>query len=258
MMANLTNPRLWCILPTLNEAPTLVHLVPGLLALAPDLGIFGIDDHSTDGSATIWETWHKRVPDRVSIIHRSGALGLGTAYRTVFQDPVIQAASWVLQMDGDGSHQLRDVRCLLAQRGSTPLIDLWIGSRYVAGGSTPGWPLRRRWLSRAGSWYTRQIVNSPVRDLTTGLKLWRGDLVRQMPWDTCEETGYGFQIATTLHAQWLGARIAEWPITFVPRQAGHSKLSGAILWEAAQTPWRLRRLRQHQPWLSTPGIHRIS
>jgi len=255
MMANLIQPRLWCVLPTLNEAPTLVQLVPALLAIAPDLGIFGVDDHSTDGTVAIWNTWHTRLPNRVRIVHRPQPLGLGTAYRTAFSDSTIQSASWVLQMDADGSHQISDVRWLLAQRGHTPLVDLWIGSRYVPGGSTTGWSLRRRWLSRVGSWYTRQIVDSPVRDLTTGLKLWRGDLVRQMPWDTCEETGYGFQIATTLHAQWLGARIAEWPISFIPRQAGQSKLSGSILWEAAQTPWRLRR---YQSLLSAPGIHRVS
>lgn len=63
MMTQLTTPRLWCVLPTLNEAPTLVHLVPALLAIAPDLGFFGIDDHSTDGTVAIWDTSWNPMPE---------------------------------------------------------------------------------------------------------------------------------------------------------------------------------------------------
>ena len=237
----------WVIMPTLNEAPTVIRLIPELLALAPDVGILGIDDHSCDGTAAIWNRWHERCGGRVQVIHRPGPLGLGTAYRTAFQHPMLHRAAWVLQMDADGSHQISDVRALLGQRGMPG--DLWIGSRWIPGGHTPHWSLTRRLLSRGGSWYTRQIIHTDLHDLTSGFKLWRGTLVRQMPWESCAVTGYAFQIAATVWAEALGARIDEVPITFVPRQAGHSKLSGAILREALGTPWRVRRaIRIHQAY----------
>ena len=76
--------------------------------------------------------------------------GLGAAYREAFRwaldRPETQA---VVQMDADFSHDPRDLPRLLA-----PLMrdaDLVLGTRYVAGGGTVGWPLLRRLISRGGT-----------------------------------------------------------------------------------------------------------
>ncbi len=236
---------IWCVLPTLNEAPSLAGLIPALLALDPDLHILGVDDQSTDGTAVLWTQWHRACPTRVQWIDRPAPLGLGSAYRQAFQDSRLQAADWVIQMDADGSHTLTDVQALLTLARADPTLDLCLGSRYVPGGRTPGWARWRRGLSRAGSAYARQILGLPVHDLTSGLKVWRGAWMQRMPWDVCADHGYGFQIAATGWALALGARWVEWPIGFQPRQFGTSKLSGRIIREAWGTPWRVRHAIAH-------------
>ena len=110
--------------------------------------------------------------------------------------------------------------------------DLVIGSRYVAGGETPGWPARRRLLSRAGGWYARWLLGLPVRDVTSGYRAYRGGLLRAIDLEHVTTTGYGFQIDMTDRARAAGAVIREVPIVFHDRTAGASKMSGAIIVEA--------------------------
>lgn len=233
----MTAPATWVVLPTLNEAGALPTLLNTLRTL-PELGVWGVDDASTDGTAAIWDAAVRADPEHVRVLHRPARLGLGTAYTTAFRHPAVQSADWVVQMDADGSHRPADLVRLLAAR---PQGDLLIGSRYVAGGKTPGWPWHRRGLSRAGSFYSRALLGVPVSDLTGGFKVWRTDLLARMPWDQITATGYGFQIATTAWAYWLGARVVEVPITFIDRQTGVSKFSGAMVTEALGLVWALRR-----------------
>ena len=43
--------------------------------------------------------------------------------------------------------------------------DAVIGSRYVTGGGTTDWPIRRQLLSRCGNAYTRTVLRLGARDL---------------------------------------------------------------------------------------------
>src|SRR5205823_5790583 len=67
-------------------------------------------------------------------------------------------------MDADLSHPPEAVpRLALAiEEGA----DLAVGSRYVAGGGTEDWPLRRRVVSRAACLLGNVLV--PIRDCTSG------------------------------------------------------------------------------------------
>ena len=107
-----------------------------------------------------------------------------------------------------------------------------IGSRYVQGGATPGWPRKRRLLSRAGGLYARSLLRLPARDVTSGYRAYRADLLRAIDLGTVDTTGYGFQIDMTDRARRTGAEIREIPIVFRDRTAGESKMSGGIIREA--------------------------
>ena len=118
--------------------------------------------------------------------------------------------------------------------------DLVLGSRYIAGGSTVGWPRRRQWISRFGSWYSGRVLGVHIRDLTGGFKVWTRDLLAAIDLPSISSDGYSFQIETTWRAQRNRAHIEQVPIVFHDRVAGASKLSRAVVLEAALVVWKLR------------------
>ena len=77
-------------------------------------------------------------------------------------------------MDAAFSHDPTSLPRLLA-----PLMrdaDLVLGTRYMRGGDTVGWPGYRKLVSRAGTVFARTVLLLPYRDLTGGFKAWRREL----------------------------------------------------------------------------------
>lgn len=228
----------WVVLPTYNERDNLERIAAAILAALPEASLLVVDDASPDGTGELADTLAAREP-RVAVLHRPGKQGLGVAYRDgfrwVLERPETRA---VVQMDADFSHDPAALPGLLA-----PLMrdaDLALGTRYMPGGTTVGWPLHRRLISRAGTLFARTVLLLPYRDLTGGFKAWRRDLLDAIRLRETSGSGYGFQIETTWWAHRRGARIVQVPIVFREREAGVSKMSGGIVREALLLVVRLR------------------
>jgi len=220
----------WVVLPTYNERDNIASMVSAINASLPSANILIVDDNSPDGTGQLADALAESEP-RVSVLHRPGKAGLGEAYRAGFAEVLEQPGlGAIIQMDCDFSHDPADLPRLLDALSAG--ADLAIGSRYVRGGSTPGWDLRRRIISRSGSLFARSVLLLPYRDLTGGFKAWRPDLLRQLMASTAYAQGYGFQIEMTWLAHRGGARVTELPIAFRDRELGESKMSGAIMREA--------------------------
>jgi len=228
----------WIALPTYNERENLEPLLAAVLNQLPEARVLVIDDGSPDGTGDLADRL-ARADRRIEVMHRVSKEGLGEAYRAglswILAQPDCHA---IVQMDCDFSHAPDEVRSLL--RLVDAGADLVIGSRYVSGGSTPGWSRRRRFVSRGGSRFARVVLGLRIRDLTGGFKAWRRDFLAELGTDGSYANGYGFQIEMTWRAHQLGASIMEVPITFRERIAGSSKMSGGIVGEAALMVLRLR------------------
>ena len=197
-----------------------------------------VDDNSPDGSGALADQLATREP-RVHVMHRAAKQGLGVAYRDGFrwalERPDTRA---VVQMDADFSHDPKDLPRMLA-----PLMtgsDLVLGTRYMRGGGTVGWPLRRQLISRGGTTFARTLLLLPYRDLTGGFKAWRRELLEAIRLREASASGYGFQIETTWWAHRRHARVSQVPIIFRERTAGTSKMTGGIISEALRLVVRLR------------------
>jgi dolichol-phosphate mannosyltransferase len=229
---------LWIALPTYNERENLEPMLAALFEQLPAARVLVIDDGSPDGTGELADQLATANP-RIAVLHRTSKEGLGAAYRAGFERILAQEdCTAIVQMDCDFSHAPDQVRDLL--RSLEAGADLVLGSRYVAGGSTPGWSRRRRFVSRGGSLFARTVLGLPFRDLTGGFKAWRRETLAQLGAEGGQANGYGFQIEMTWRARNLGARIVEVPITFRDRFAGSSKMSGAIVREALLMVLRLR------------------
>ena len=220
----------WVVLPTYNERENLERMAAAILSTLPEASLLIVDDSSPDGTGELADTLAAREP-RIAVLHRPGKEGLGAAYRDGFR--------WVLdrpepraivQMDADFSHAPTDLPRLLS-----PLMadaDLVLGTRYMRGGDTVGWPWYRKIISRGGTLFARTVLLLPYRDLTGGFKAWRRELLEAIRLRETAGSGYGFQIETTWWAHRRGARIRQVPIVFRERVAGTSKMTGGIVREA--------------------------
>ena len=225
------------VTPTYNEAENLPKLVSALFSLPLDLHILVVDDNSPDGTGRIADKLASQ-DSRIWVFHRSGKLGLRSAYLQAFQKLLQNKDVDVLaQMDADFSH---DPTILLEMARCIETCDVVLGSRYVNGGSVDEhWPLSRKWLSAFGNFYSRTILGFPLRDVTSGYRLWRREVLLAMPLDRVRATGYVFQVEMAYLAYCLEYRIQEVPIYFADRQWGQSKISLPIQVEAAVRVWQV-------------------
>lgn len=230
------------VVPTYNEAGTIEEVVTRALAASPNVSVLVVDDASPDGTGDIAD----RIAageGRAAVLHRPRKAGLGPAYREGFARVLATDAEAIVEMDADLSHDPADLpRFIEAARTA----DLVIGSRYVPGGATHNWSTARELLSRGGNAYARVLLRLPVRDATSGFRLYRRALLETLPLASMTSEGYGFQVEMAWRAHTAGFAVAEIPITFSERREGASKMSRAIVVEAAVqvARWALKPARR--------------
>jgi dolichol-phosphate mannosyltransferase len=224
------------VIPTYNERDNLERLVRQILSQDPSIHLLVVDDNSPDGTGALADQLAADT-DRVSVLHRAGKLGLGSAYREGFRLALDMGADFVVQMDADFSHDPTILPVFFEQLGT---CDLVIGSRYLNGVSVVNWPLRRLMLSYFASVYTRVITGLTISDCTSGFKCFRRSVLEAIDLGRVRSDGYSFQIEMNFRCVELGFRVTEVPIIFIDRHAGSSKMSKRIVREAVLMVWKLK------------------
>ncbi len=240
--------KLTVIIPTYNEAENITRMISTLMALQVpvDLSVLIVDDNSPDGTGRIVDDLAAQMPGKVSVLHRAGKMGLGTAYIDGFREAVAQGADYVLQMDCDFSHDPKYIPAMIDQM-QTCNCDIVIGSRYIKGGSVDEtWSIGRKLLSWwANSIYVRLILRTTAKDATGGFRLWKRQVLQGMDLNRIRSNGYVFQVETIFVAEKLGYTDSEVPIYFADRKAGTSKMSFRIQFEAAMRVWQVWMRHRH-------------
>lgn len=223
------------IVPTYNERENLPALVDKVLGLPVPVDLLVVDDSSPDGTGQLADEIAAKQP-RVQVLHRAVKNGLGRAYCDGFKWALARDYEFILEMDGDFSHNPEEIpNFLQAARDA----DLVLGSRYRKGIRVINWPLKRLMLSMGAAKYVQWVTGMPISDPTGGFKCFRRRTLQSIDLDAIQSNGYSFQIEMT-HKIWRqGLRIAEVPIIFLDRFQGTSKMSRKIVWEALGMVWRL-------------------
>jgi len=231
------------VIPTYDEADNLTRLIPALFALPLDLSVLVVDDASPDGTGQLAEELATSKAGRMCVLHRPGRLGISSAYVQGFRSVLKDSVDAVCQMDADFSH---DPTTLVTMTKCLETCDVVFGSRYTAGGSVDmQWPLWRKVLSAWGNFYARMILRVPVRDITTGYRLWRSETLRGMPFGSIQSKGYIFQVEMAYLTHCLEYRIRETAVHFTDRRCGKSKMSLQIQIEAALRVWQIWLTHRH-------------
>jgi len=228
----------YIVIPTYNEKENLPLIIEALFALnIPELHILIVDDNSPDGTGKIADEYQTKYTETISVLHREGKLGLGTAYIEGFRFCLENGAERIVQMDADFSHNPEKIRVMLDNLDQYSMV---LGSRYVSGGSLDeGWAPWRKKLSSFGNLYARMILRMPVRDVTGGFRAWRKETLNGIPLDRVKSQGYAFQVEMAYITHLNGFSIKEIPIHFADRSRGDSKMSLNIQIEAAKRVWSI-------------------
>jgi dolichol-phosphate mannosyltransferase len=224
------------VVPTYNERDNIERLVDGVLSQHECIEMLVVDDNSPDGTGEIIDRM-AAVNPRMHVLHRSGKLGLGSAYREGFRIALDKGADYIIEMDADFSH---DPAMLPVFFEKMKDYDLVIGSRYLNGISVVNWPLRRLMLSCFANVYTRLITGLKISDCTGGFKCFSRAVLQSIDLGGIKSDGYSFQIEMNYRCVEKGFRVGEIPIIFIDRHAGSSKMSKKIVREAVFIVWRLK------------------
>jgi dolichol-phosphate mannosyltransferase len=168
-----------------------------------------VDDGSPDGTADLAESYADVHP--VKVVRRPGKAGLASAVLAGFAQA---RGDILLVMDADLSHPPEAVPRMAAaiEAGA----DLAVGSRYVKGGGTEDWPLKRRVVSRAACLMGNALV--PIRDCTSGFFA-----IRRSALDGVKLNPIGFKIGFEVMARAHYRTAVEVPYVFRDRELGKSK-----------------------------------
>lgn len=227
----------WVVLPTYNEAENIVAMIEAVRRVV-DTDILVVDDGSPDGTGRVVDEL-ATVQPKIHVLHRSGKMGLGSAYRQGFQYALDHGATTVIQMDADGSHDPQLIPRMVAALGD---VDLVLGSRYISGGRFPiVW--YRRWISTCGNLYIRLLLGWSVHDWSTGYKAWRAAVLPGLLALATTSQGYAWLMEMTWASRQSRLRITEVPLVFLERLAGRSKFTWRIAAEDIRVAWRLARRR---------------
>jgi dolichol-phosphate mannosyltransferase len=229
------------IIPTFNESGYIGKLLTQLFDL--NLDILMVDDGSSDGTIEIAKSTDSK-DSQINFLLRNSKQGLGSAYRAGYAWAIEKGYERIIQMDGDGSHQVSDLKSMLRYSDENPEVELIIGSRWIADGAIENWSKFREILSRTANRYTQLMLQLGVRDATAGFRIYKTALITRMKVNEVKSEGYCFQIEMTRAAQSAQALIAEFPITFKERETGSSKMSSRIVAEAMLrvTIWGFQRI----------------
>src|SRR6266516_2825298 len=216
------------IVPTLNEEENIAPLVTQITACAvPFQEILFVDDHSTDATRAEIHALETTHPVRL-IEQDDGDLGLAGA---IMSGARAAEGEIILVMDADLSHPPERIKDLLA-----PLFagtaDLVVGSRYVKGGSTQGWPTWRRVVSRAGAVLAYPLTG--LHDSMCGFfAIGRSRLLELAP----HTSGFKIVFETIVRGGGM-LRVREIPIAFRDRARGKSKMSFSVALRFFLRWWR--------------------
>jgi dolichol-phosphate mannosyltransferase len=203
------------LVPTLNEVENVDHLVERILAATKDAGfsieIVFVDGGSTDGTQEAVRAWENKGPVRLAQSDGKGGLSGDILYGAAAVQTDV-----VVVMDADLSHPPEALPALIR-----PILagtqDMAIGSRYVPGGQTPGWPWTRRITSKVATILAWPLVS--IRDPMSGFFAVRRERLLSLG-----KEATGFKIALEIVARGDDSlRVLEVPITFIDRERGTSK-----------------------------------
>lgn len=227
------------MIPTYNERENIENLIREILALDVnmDLSVVVADDNSPDGTGEIVRKMAES-DDRVHALIRKKRRGRGAGGIDGFKEALKFAPDYVVEMDGDFSHQPKHIPELLE---ACKDYDLVIGSRFVEGGKDRDRNVVRRIITFFVRGFIRRKFRIPVRDVSSGFRCFKREVLVAIDLDDLISVNPSIVLEILYKAHLLDFAIKEIPIEFIDRARGKTKLNFLILLDTLLTAFLLKK-----------------
>lgn len=197
------------VIPALDEGDNLAIILPQLRDLLRALGlryeVLIVTQRTDPRTASAAALIDARVIEQTDTGY-GGALVEGFASAR---------GAYVLTMDADTSHRPAFVESLWSRRHDA---EVSIASRYIPGGRAH-MPATRFVLSRVLNWFFSVGLDVPIRDLSSGFRLYNAVVLRHQAY-SARDFDILQQIVVKAFAE--GWKVQEVPFTYEPREHGSS------------------------------------
>ena len=219
-------PRVSVIIPTLNEAKNLPHVLPRIPRWVHEVIL--VDGNSTDGTPEL----APRYWPGLKVIPQRGK-GKGAALRTGFS---AATGDIIVMLDADGSTDPAEIPAFVGALLAG--ADFAKGSRFVHGGGTLDMPGYRQLGNQMFVRLVRVLFGGRYSDLCYGYNAFWRSLVPLLCLD-----GDGFEIETMMNVRALrtGMKVVEVPSVEAKRVYGDGRLKTIPDgWRVLRTIWQER------------------
>ncbi|BCA97112.1 glycosyl transferase [Legionella antarctica] len=243
------------IIPTYNESlvieETIHQVFKATSSAAMSFHVLVFDSSSTDNTQNIVSHLQKQYP-QLHVITEPQKTGLGSAYLQAMHYALAHlGADIIVEFDADLSHQ----PCYLL-----PMIekmhdhDVVVGSRYIKGGSIPrNWGWHRKLLSKLGNIVARIALTPKYKDFTSGFRATHYLALNKALPKRFISNNYAYKLELLWALHKTKAKIAEYPIEFVDREKGQSKLPANSIFDSLRVLATLR-LNELKPYFSMCAV----
>ena len=200
------------VLPALNEAASVAHVVKEAQDALPASRVVVVDDGSTDGTADA----ARRAG--ATVLTSPFTLGVGGAMRIGFRYARSHGYASLVQVDADGQHDPRDIEHLVDVLRQGPEPHVVIGARFSGAGEFPI-PWARRLAMRLLAVYLSHVTGTTLTDVTSGFRAHNRSAIELFaetyPADYLADTVESLVISTR-----AGGHVSQVPVAMRPRYGG--------------------------------------
>lgn len=194
------------IIPTYNNAGTIVHVVRGVSGYSRHIWV--VNDGSTDETADIL----RGFPE-IKVITYPRNRGKGFALKTGLREATAQGFRYALTIDSDGQHFPDDIPVFIREIEKQP-DTLLIGARDLTSDNMPG---KNTFANRFSNFWFRLETGIALQDTQSGFRLYPLQKLQNIRYFT---TGYEFELEIMVRAAWRRVPVKNVAINvYYPPQA---------------------------------------
>ncbi|GAB1402157.1 polyprenol monophosphomannose synthase [Elusimicrobiota bacterium] len=210
---------------TYNEATNIKKVIDDVLSCGlNDIEVLVADDVSPDGTYKIVAEMAKS-DKRIHLLLRTENRGRGYAGIDGFKWGLKNGAKYIVELDGDGSHNPKYIKNF---RETINSCDVVVGSRYINGGSDTQRGFLRQTISAFARNYLKVILGINIYDPTSGFRMFKREIVETFI-NKLQAPDPFIVTEMLYYTKKSKASIKEYPIDFLERVSGKSKLNPLML-----------------------------
>ena len=212
LQRNIEKQKVLIIIPAYNEAENIIHTIQDVEQNIPAANYVVVNDCSSDDTREILREYQANYLD-VPV-----NLGIGGGVQTGYRYALEQGYDIAVQFDGDGQHDARYIRDLIAP---IEKADVVIGSRFIAREGFQSSVMRRLGIRFLSS-LIHILCGVRVRDVTSGMRAVNRGMIEEFSQNYAQDYP---EPEAVLASGLMNVRIEEVPVQMRERQGGASSIN---------------------------------